>query len=68
MLGTQTVLLLIGILMGVLLSLVGWSMIQTRSAVSNDTSIDAQHQMLLWFLLAAMFMVGAFFAFVLLKI
>jgi divalent metal cation (Fe/Co/Zn/Cd) transporter len=64
----QFIPLFIGILVGVLLSFVGWSIARTRSNVFSDPTSDAQHQVLFWFVLVAVFVAGAFVTFVLLKL
>jgi len=66
--GVQLIPLLIGILVGVLLSVAAWSIGRTRSTVFSDTTIDIQQQVLFWFLLVAVFVAGAFVTFVLLKL
>ncbi len=65
---TQIVPLLIGMLVGALLSVVVWSLWRTRNNTFADATLDSQHQVLFWLLLLAMFTAGVFVTFALLRI
>jgi hypothetical protein len=65
---TQIVPLLIGMLVGALLSVMVWSVRQARSRTDMDAALDSQHQVLFWLLLLAMFTAGVFVTFALLRI
>ncbi len=59
--------LLVGIMVGMLLSVVAWSVIQTRRQTSNDTTVGLQDRVLLLLLLIAVFGAGVFITYLLLR-
>jgi hypothetical protein len=65
---TQIVPLLIGMLVGVLLTVMVWSIKHTRNSTAADAALDSQHQVLFWLLLLAVFTAGVFVTFALLRI
>jgi hypothetical protein len=65
---TQIVPLLIGMLVGVLITVMVWSIRHTRNSPAADAALDSQHQVLFWLLLLAVFTAGVFVTFALLRI
>ena len=59
--------LLVGIVMGLLLSMIAWSAMRARRQTTNDIIEEHQQQVLLGFLLVAMFGAGVFVTFFLLR-
>lgn len=64
----QVIPLLIGIVVGILLSVIAWSVTKARRQTTGDTTIDLQAQVLLWLLLVAVFSAGVFIAYLLLRL
>jgi len=67
MLVEQAIPLLLGIVVGVLLSVIAWSVIKARRQTTDDTTVDLQEQVLLWLLLVAVFGAGVFITYFLLR-
>jgi uncharacterized membrane protein YedE/YeeE len=65
---TQIIPLLLGVLVGVLLSVVAWSFLSTRRHALGDDGVDIQDQVLLWLLILAVFGAGVFVTYVLLRL
>ncbi len=58
--------LLVGIVVGLLLSVIAWSVRKARRQATGDTIMDLQQQVLLWLLLVAVFGSGVFITYLLL--
>jgi hypothetical protein len=63
----QAIPLLVGILVGVLLSVVAWSVMKTRQQTTGDKTVDLQERVLFWLLLVAVFGAGVFITYLLLR-
>jgi hypothetical protein len=64
----QAIPLLTGIVAGILLSVVVWSVVKARRQATGDTTVDLQAQVLLWLLLVAVFGAGVFVTCLLLQL
>ncbi len=60
----QAIPLLVGILVGLLLSVIVWSAAKARRQTTGDSVTDLQAQVLLWLLLIAVFGAGVFLTYV----
>ena len=60
----QTIPVLIGIVAGLLLSVITWSVMKARRPTLDGSTTDLQAQMLLWLLLIAVFGAGVFVTYV----
>ncbi len=60
--------LLVGIVVGLLLSVIAWSVIKARRQTTVDTTVDLQAQLLLGLLLVAVFSAGVFITYLLLRL
>ena len=63
----EAVPLLVGIVVGLLLSVIAWSAIKARRQTTSDAIVDLQQQMLLGFLLVATFGAGIFITYLLIR-
>jgi uncharacterized membrane-anchored protein YhcB (DUF1043 family) len=63
----EAVPLLVGIMVGLLFSVIAWSALRERRQTTNEMTADRQQQMLLGFLLVAVFGAGIFVTFFLLR-
>lgn len=63
----EAVPLLVGIMVGLLLSVIAWSAVKARRQTTSDAIVDLQQQMLLGLLLVAMFGAGVFITYLLLR-
>jgi hypothetical protein len=59
--------LLVGIVVGLLLGVIAWSMVKARQQTTNEPITDRQQQVLLGLLLVAMFGAGVFITYFLLR-
>jgi uncharacterized protein YacL len=59
--------LLVGIVVGLLLSVIAWSVVKTRREPASETTVDVQQQVLLGLLLVAVFGAGIFVTYLLLR-
>jgi hypothetical protein len=59
--------LLMGIVVGLLLSVVVWSAVKARRQTTSDVIVDFQQQVLLGLLLVAVFAAGVFLTYLLLR-
>lgn len=64
----QAIPLLIGIVVGLLLSVIAWNVIRARRQTTGDTTVDLQAQLLLGLLLVAVFSAGVFITYLLLRL
>jgi ABC-type amino acid transport system permease subunit len=64
----QVIPLLVGIVVGVLLSVIVWSVLKTRQAPTGETTVDLQAQMLFLLLLIAVFGAGVFITYLLFRL
>ncbi len=64
----QAIPLLVGIVVGLLLSVIVWSVIKARRQTASDTTLELQEQVLLWLLLIAVFGAGVFITYLLLRL
>ncbi len=68
MLIEQAIPLLVGVLVGILLSVIVWSVVKARRHPPNETPLDFQAQVLLWLLLIAVFSTGVLVTYLLFRL
>ncbi len=59
--------LLVGIVVGLLLSVIVWSGLQARWLTRGNTAVDLQGRTLFWLLLVAVFGAGVFITYLLIR-
>jgi hypothetical protein len=64
----QVVPWLLGVVVGVLLSVIVWSIWKTRDHAISSTLLDVQGNLLLWLLILAAFALGVFVTYLLLRL
>ena len=60
--------LLVGIVVGMLLSVIAWSVLKARRQTTSDTIVDLQQQVLLGLLFVAVFGAGIFITYLVLRL